>query len=491
MGLGVQYDVNARSGFSLSYRGNFDDQRGSQESRNRITTISESNLYRSYINKNEDRRNHSYILNYNNKLDSAGSALFIGSQYTRYRTATNDLINENNLVNDNELTKVIRNEVAQDISISSTQADFTKVLNGDRRLEAGVKFSYANNNSGTDFLVGDETGVFEPDTELSSNFKYKEMLPAAYLNYNTTLGKSVNVAVGLRGEWTHFNLNTTAGKGQVITSSYLNIFPNIFLSKSLTERLKVRASYVSKITRPRYQALNPFVIYQDPFTTIEGNPTLKPEKIHAFELGANCGALDVRAGFNYTVDPLSAAALRGTKPNSYVLKALNLQKDYTFLTSVSYSLNLSWWNSTNTATVTYSKSIDNQFDFVFFSPKPQIYLYSSNTFNVRNLFKVQVLAWYLGDRYYGLYYNKNRSTVTLGIEKAFFANAFTMRFTANDIFHQTNAAGTYSVGQTDIYFDRSFSTNYFRLAATYRFGKSAKVTFNSRSTGEAENSRAR
>lgn len=491
LGLGLQYDVSERSNFSLSYKGNFDNLGGSQDSRNALKTISENSLYTSYINKDEERKNHSISLNYNSTLDTTGSNIFIGSQYTRYKTATDDMIHEDNFVGDSHLMKLIKNEVAQDITISSTQADYTKVLKGDKKLEAGIKFSYAGNVSRTDFMTSGLQNEFLPDTNLSSKFRYTELLPAAYVNYNTTIGKNINLTLGARGEWTNYRLNTTAGNGQVNESSYFNLFPNLLLSKTISDQFKIRASYVSKISRPRYQALNPFVIYQDPFTTIEGNPDLKPEKIQAFELGANYGPLDFRAGFNYTLNPISGAALRGIKPNSYVLKAINLQKDYTWLASVSYALNLNWWNSTNTATLTQSKSYDNQYDFAFVKPKPQIYLYSSNSFNVQNLFKIQVLAWYLGDRYYGLYHNKSRATVTLGIEKTFLENTLVVRFTANDIFHQTNNSGTYSVGQTDIVFDRTFSTNYFRLGATFRLGRSTKARFNNKVSGESENSRAR
>lgn len=491
LGLGLQYDINDHSNFSLSYKGNFDDLGGSQASKNALKTRSENSLYKSIIDKNEDRKNHSLSLNYNNTLDTAGSNIFVGSQFTHYQTSTNDLIHEDNFVGDNNVMKLIKNEVAQNITISSSQADYTKVFKVDRKLEAGIKFSHAENVSQTDFMTSDLKNDFQPDTSLSSKFRYTELLPAAYVNYNATIAKSISFTIGVRGEWTHYRLNTSAGNGQVNESSYLNLFPNLLLSKTISEHLKIRASFVSKISRPRYQALNPFVIYQDPFTTIEGNPNLKPEKIQAFELGANYGVLDFRAGFNYTLDPISGAALRGSKPNSYVLKAINLQKDYTWLASVSNSFNLNWWNSTNTATLTYSKSVDNQYDFAFVKPKPQIYLYSSNTFNVHNLFKIQMLAWYLGDRYYGLYYNRSRATVTLGVEKSFLKNTLTVRFTANDIFHQTNTAGTYSVGQTDILFDRTFSTNYFRLAATLRLGRLTKARFNNKVSGESENSRAR
>ena len=491
VGLGAQYDVSERTNFSFSFRGNTDNQGGSQDSENELTTLSESSLYKSYIAKDEKRQNRSFILNYNSLLDTIGSAIFIGSQYTRYQTGTNDVIHENNQVGDHTTSKLIKNEVLQDIRISSTQADYTQMLQKGNKLEAGVKFSYAENTSGTDFLIGTTENEFQSDDELSSKFKYAELLPAGYLNYSTAIGKNLSLSIGLRGEWTQYRLNTTAGKGQQIRSDYFNLFPNILFNRIISDRFKVRASYVSKISRPRYQALNPFVIYQDPFTTIEGNPNLKPEKIHAFEFGANYGQLDFRTGFNYTRDPLSAAALRGSKPNSYVLKGINLQKDYTWLVSLSYATNISWWNTTNTITLTHSKSVDNQYDFAFVKPRPQVYLYSSNNFNVRNLFKIQLLAWYLGDRYYGLYYNKSRATVTLGLEKVLLKNTLTLRFTANDIFHQTNTSGTYSVGQTDIFFDRTYSINYFRLSATFRLGQPAKSRVNTKSTGESENNRAR
>ncbi|WP_221391940.1 hypothetical protein [Dyadobacter sp. NIV53] len=66
LGLGIQYDLNQRSNFSLIYRGNAENLGGSQESKNLMMTLSNNSLYNSYIHKNEDRNNHSFTLNYNN-----------------------------------------------------------------------------------------------------------------------------------------------------------------------------------------------------------------------------------------------------------------------------------------------------------------------------------------------------------------------------------------------------------------------------------------
>lgn len=489
-GFGIQYNKDPRQYISLGYSGNLEDLGGTQQSKNKIISNQGTSFYSSNLAKDEVRLNHSLTLNYNKILDTLGSAFFVGSQYSRFNTTVHDLISETNTVNDNNIYRFLKNDVQHQITISSTQADYTKAFNANRKLEAGTKFSYAYTSSGTKFLIAENGGDFKPDKDLSSDFNYTELIPAAYLNYSDAIDNQTKYGFGIRGEWTSYSLKTTVGGGQVIDDHYFNVFPNLFIQRNISEEFKLRAAYTSKITRPRYQALNPFVIYQDPFTTIEGNPNLIPEKVHAFELGANYKVFDLKAGYNYTLNPLSAAALRGEKQNSYVLKGINLERDHTFFTSLSASFNTKWWTTVNTVNLSYSKSIDHQFSFVTVTPRPQVYLYSNNTFNIYDLFKVQVLAWYLGDRYYGLYYNKSRSTVTLGLEKNFFHNSLKARLIANDIFHKSNTAGNYGVGQTYIYFDRTLNTNYFRLIASYTFGRLKNTVYQNKQTGQTENSRA-
>lgn len=206
------------------------------------------------------------------------------------------------------------------------------------------------------------------------------------------IGKDPRYSGGVRGEWTKYELNTSAGNGQQLGKRYTGIFPNISLSAKLKPELDARFSYVSKITRPRYQALNPWVIYQDPFTSIQGNPGLIPERIHAFEAALNYKHFDLRAGYNFTGDPISAGALRGDGPSNYALKAINLEKDHTFFISGSMSLTIAFWNTTSILTVTRSNSIDNQYGFELVKPRPQLYAYTNNTFDVGGLFKIQLVA---------------------------------------------------------------------------------------------------
>ncbi|SEJ04723.1 Outer membrane receptor proteins, mostly Fe transport [Dyadobacter sp. SG02] len=490
-GAGAQLNLNTNSYLSLSYKGNLYSLGGNQNSSNALTDASGTRFYQSRVAKDEERWNHAVTLNFQQALDTLGSALFIGTQYARFQTDQHDRIAENSLSGDSTAARSLLNDVLVRINISSTQLDYTRAFGNGSKLETGAKFSFADNGSGTDFLVSAEDGPFVPDPALSSNFRYREKVPAAYLNFQGNTKGNMHFGAGVRGEYTSYTLNTTARGGQIIGDRYFNVFPNLFVSKNFTNGLQSRISYVSKITRPRYQALNPFVIYQDPFTTIEGNPNMQPEKIHTFETGLQYKQLDVRAGYTYTKDKISGAALRGDSPNSYILKGINLAKEHSLFITASATFHVAWWSSTNTLTVSRNNLIDNEYGFEILKPKPQLYAYTNNTFDVNHLFKIQLTAWYLSARSQGLYNDFSRSTVTLGVEKDFLKNALKIRLTANDIFHQSHVHGKYSVGATDIYYHRTYSTAFFGISATYRFGRAGKVTFNSKSTGEIEQNRAR
>jgi hypothetical protein len=491
-GFGVQYTFSQNNYISLAYNGNIEDLGGGVESRNSITNNAESSFYATAINKNDVLLNQFVNLNYNAITDQQGSSLFIGSQYSNYNGTVKDFIDENGLINDINTQKYLKNNVDNTINIVATQVDYSKKIKEDSKLETGAKYSYATIKSATDFLIADPDDMnFEFEDELSSDFKYQERIAAVYFNYGSSIGKKVDFSVGVRGEGTKYNLYTNANGVQKLEKSYGNLFPNVLLNVNFSEDWKAHFSYVSRITRPRYQALNPFVIYQDPFTTIEGNPNLLPEKVHAFEIGSMYRKFDFRIGYTYKIDPISGAALRGDTPNSYILRSLNLDKGHTFFTSLSRSFNVKWWNSTNTVSMNLTKSVDNFYEFELGPVKPQIYLYSNNTFAIPNLFKFQLLAWYLGDRSYGLGSDNSRSTVTIGIERNFFKDALKLNFTANDIFHDFMVSGDYDVGQTKIYYHRTYTTNYFKLIATYSFGDSKKTTYKKSEVDQSENNRAR
>lgn len=490
-GFGLQYDRSESDNISLAYSGYLENLGGSQDSKNAILTAKENSLYMTETAVKHKTDNHSITLNYNKTLDTLSSALFAGSQYSWYNSAVDDFIDETSAVNGMDDIRFLNNKIAHWIGVSSTQVDYTKAFSERSKLEAGAKFSYVATNSDTRFFSSTSGQDFSPIEASANDFDYTEQIPAIYLNYSHRLGRNLNMELGARGEWTRYILNTSVGGGQVIKDNYVNLFPNISFNSRVSDKLRLRATYAARIQRPRYQSLNPFAIYQDPFTTIEGNPNLIPAKSHTIEMGATYKQLDLTAGYRYIVDPLDAAALRGDDEKSYVLKAINTDKGHSYYVTFTQSVQRNWWTSTNTVTLDYAKFTDKVFSYEVVRPKPRIYLYTSNTFTIPNLFNMHLLAWYMGAEYSGLTYRQQYASIDLGIEKEFLQKALKVQLVANDILNTYKLAGNYDVGQTNIYYRRDYARNNFGVIVAYNFGKLVKSSYRSRSTGIQENDRAR
>jgi hypothetical protein len=485
-GASARYRFSSGSVLALSYSGNSDHLGGTVDSRNRITTLTTDNNYGSSIARDELRQNNTLIADFTKTTDTLGSAVFLSAQYSAYQTDNEDQIKEIG----GTAPRYLQNTFSQRLNIAAIQADRTKYFKKDLKLEAGFRLSKAGNNSDTRFFIGNSPeGPYQPNTTLSSIFDYNETIAAAYASFSAKAGK-LGIILGVRNELTSYKLSTSAGNGQDFSKDYLNIFPNLQLEFPLENQNKLWTSYNARITRPRYQALNPFVTYQDAFTTIEGNPGLVPEKAHVFEMGASLKSIQLKIGYTYTISPLGGAALRGSTPESYVLKSINISSDHTFVAAITRPFNIGgWWQSVNTASITYGRTFDDQYDYTTGKVRPQAYLYTSNTFNLKRGIKLQLLAWYLGDRYYGIRHDDKRSIVTAGIEKSLIQGRLKLGLSANDIFNQSISEGDYNVGKTLVYYNRRYGNNHFKLTATYRFG-GTEGTAQPQRQAPAENSRA-
>ena len=488
-GLGGRIALSGKSSLSFSFNGNSDKLGGTVDSKNIIRTSTAMNSYSSSIDKDEQRENNTFLLDYTLETDSLGSNLFLGGQYASYLTGNDDYITEQN-TSTPVASRFLYNYARHKLHIGSFQIDRSRAFNRKSKLEYGLRFSAVSNGSDNQFSISSlKEGPYVFNKEMSSDFSYSETIGAGYGSFTTSLGK-LAVSAGLRAEWTAYKLSSSALGAERIKADYLNVFPNLSFSLPLGD-LKMNASYAARITRPRYQALNPFVIYQDPFTTIEGNPELKPERSHAIELTGEFKGTVLKLGYTYTSDQLTASALRGSTQESYVLKSINISSDYAYLVSLTRPFNLgSWWQSVNTASVTYGKSFDDQYGFATVKTRPQVYLYTSNSFSVGYGVKLQLLAWYLGERYYSLRHDNKRSLVTLGVEKSMMNNKLKIGLSANDIFNKYIAEGDYNVGQTQIYYNRRYGFKYFRVMASYNFGGVGQPAKERKRPAQTENNRA-
>lgn len=155
-------------------------------------------------------------------------------------------------------------------------------------IETGVKATIENlSNSVTTQSL--DNGVYQPNPLQTYSFNYGRKIFAYYLSTSFSLFNDfINGKVGLREEYTSQQYNSSTPNFPSTTiPSYGILAPSFVLQHKLNQTESIKFSYSYRLERPDYRSLNPFYNISDPHNISTGDPNLKPELGHNFELGYN------------------------------------------------------------------------------------------------------------------------------------------------------------------------------------------------------------
>lgn len=162
--------------------------------------------------------------------------------------------------------------------------DYTLPFSKNFTLETGAKDVIENisNNVITDTLgLG---GGLLPDAGQTYNFNYNRNVFAYYVSGTFSLFHDfINGMAGLRYEYT----STSSSFGDSNVPGYGIFAPSFVLQHKLSDDQSIKFSYSYRLQRPQYSDVDPFLNVSDPHNISVGNPDLKPELGHNFELGYN------------------------------------------------------------------------------------------------------------------------------------------------------------------------------------------------------------
>lgn len=186
------------------------------------------------------------------------------------------------------------------------QLDYVRPL-GAGKLEAGYKGTLQildNTLFSETFDYG--AGAYRPDVDINNDFTFDQQVHAAYGTVSGSVGKlDLQGGVRLEQVLTTFDLSTTAER---FDNDYFSVYPSAFASYKLSDTRAVRLSYSKRVQRPRTRMLNPFANYSDPLNLFVGNPSLKPEYVHAYELAlqqfSNIGSLSLAPYYRKTINQM-------------------------------------------------------------------------------------------------------------------------------------------------------------------------------------------
>jgi hypothetical protein len=487
--LGAAYQINSRHNVSIEYSGLYNifdlDVQGNN------TVISPSAVNNNLNIRNNGQTinlNNSLSFNYNGTIDSLGSTIFVGAQSSRFRNNLFDLIDERIYQNDVLINAAERNNVGfNNIALNTIQIDFSKKFKNSSRLDFGAKYGDVENQSKIDLYSRSEGSEFTLLPQFSNDFKYRELIPAIYAQWNGSLREKINYSIGARSEYSMITGFSATLNQMVLDTTYFNVFPNASLHYTHSEKWSYALAYTSRINRPKYQDLDPFLWYNDSLTSVQGNPFLIPELVNGGEASVQMKSYSLKMGYFHSLNPSRFMVFPGNAGDgSVVMQRANLQMKHSFVSTLSLPFKYKFYRSFNTISLTFDKYQDNRPEFVVGAISPQLYVYSYNQFKIKKWFNLEVIVDYEGSRNDGIFKDDHRYSLSVGLSKYLMNGDLTLRFLANDVLRTYRETGSATIGQITTNYDRRLNTNFYRFSVVYFFGRLKEVNYSNQNTGAGE-----
>jgi outer membrane receptor protein involved in Fe transport len=276
--LGGNYDVDDRRRLSGDIRIRELDFR-SKESAEFDSTGPGSELRRG--RSRFESPNRAASLTYRQKFSGDGHQLTgtLSHDYTR-SDASRDLVSSDPMTG----AEIREGDASRDRrEITNLRLAYTRgtELFGD--LEAGAEVYADRFSSRSSSLLRQGSTGADALVQDADRFKYRRTSEAIYGVVERRFG-DLTARAGLRVEYTH-TVGLQAVGLRRSEQTYTYTYPSLHLRYSLDDKSNLFSSYSRRVDRPSPDDLNPFRVYQDPFTAREGNADLEPAKTNSFEGG--------------------------------------------------------------------------------------------------------------------------------------------------------------------------------------------------------------
>lgn len=374
------------------------------------------------------------------------------------------------------------------LDIASVKADYTHPLGKQAKLEAGFKSSLVTTDNDVKFFNRvDNMDLFDPAQ--SNHFVYRENINALYANYHRDW-KTLSLQLGLRGEQTVADGNQMT-TGETFHRNYFQVFPSLFLKKTLSKNHDLSASLSRRIDRPSYRQLNPFRLFLDPTTFQEGNPFLLPQLTYSAEFSHTYRQkLTTTLSYSRTTNNITSVLLQNNETRVTFQTDRNLAVFNYYALSLSAPLQVTkWWNSNTTLLGFYGQYVGELAGAQLRNGAPTFNLNTTNSFTLPKSYTAEVSVFYQARQVYGISTLEPIFNLSLGVQKAILKKAGTLRLNVTDVTYTGNFRGSTQFANIDETFKSRRESRVVTLALTYRFGKNTVTPARRRNTGSESEQR--
>ena len=449
--------------------------------------------FRTISDLEEDLSNIALDMEYKHLIGDAGAQIALKGHYTKFNQERVQDVTTLNFSSQEIQSgqNSFFTDSNQDIDIWTGQFDYNTPM-GSTNIEAGAKISGITSESGIDYLQ-DENGTVTLDQNLSDNFLYAENIYAAYFSL-TKDWETWSVKTGLRGEYTDRNGNSRSME-QVDTREYFELFPTFYLQHTFNPNHVLTFDYSRRITRPKYESLNPFRYYLNEYDYNAGNPNLKAAVSNNLNLNYTLKQVYF-FDLSYTDNGHLPATLSFQDNENFTLRRLsaNLLENRSYRFDFSHGRSIfNWWYTyaytsffhdeiVFKAVESNNAEITNEVDGFYGS------LYNSFVISKDGSFSGELSFTYVSDWLSGSYNLDPMTTLSLGLRKTLWNERAELTLNFEDILDATNTRLTSRyLNQDNSYFPKP-ETRYVRLGFKYNFGN-FRLSDNQRAIEAAERDR--
>jgi len=452
-----------------------------------------------FVNNQKDPiRNYSSGAHLVRQLDSNGRELTADLDYSNYKNQSIQHII--NTANEADGSFIDRASIFLDqqnrLNIYSAKADYIHPLKNNGKLEGGLKSSYVDSKSTSNFFDM-INGAQVADLSRSNNFKYEENINAAYLLYSGGT-KEISYQAGVR-------IEQTAGKGnqlltnQLFKQDYTRLFPSFNVKFQINAKNSIKLSSGRKIDRPAYQDLNPLLNFVNSTAYIQGDPNLKPQMSYNNEIGyAFNNTFFIALGNSFYTNYMTYWVFPETDPKNdevdvVVSRPVNIDRASSYNANVLLMKKVNqWWTTSSSFTLFYNiyKGLIN--DYAINNQGMLSFMLSTNhAVFITDKISAEANFRYAGKSQIGSSIYKPNSNLSLGVKTMLLADRASLTFNVTDIFHNQNYVWTSNTGSIFESRNVKIDSRVYKLNFSYRFGKTGAKRLNTSNSAEEEKNRAR
>jgi len=475
-------------------------------------------------NSSGNFRNHGAMLSYKHTFPKAGEELTADANYGK---GSNDNLNFVNsdiypVKGQSQFYTYNQRQTGNgDNEFITAQTDYVKPLGEKSKFETGARVAIRNITSLNNIDIFGEDGNYHNQPLLSSHYKYRDRVYAAYVTYSNAI-KDFTYQLGLRGERSDYKGAQTyavknQGGGLVDTVGNfsnkfpISLFPSVFLTQKLGGDQDLSLNYTRRIDRPSFFQLFPFTDYSDSLNLSRGNPNLQPQFTNSLELAyqktyAGNNTFLASVYYKYTTNLITRYQFPGVNPVNdsavFINTFINAKSSFVSgLELISRNTITKWWDVTGNINIFTSKINVIDTGSIAIPTVGQTWSWFgkiNNTFKLPKNFTLQLTGDFTsktvlppggsastggggggGGRGFGQTvsgsaqgYSKPTGGVDAALKYEFLKNkAASLTLSVNDIFRSR----VYDVYTTSVSFTqeafRRRDPQFFRLQFNWRFGK--------------------